>query len=87
MLIFGFWHSMTMLALESSEVVRLRLACLAAGGESGVREMQLMFAEKVDAGFEAGANLCGGSTAHSVVERYRQHVANNVRRLTQTAAL
>ncbi len=83
MLMFGFWHSMTMLALESSEVVRLRLARLAAGGDLGAEEFTLMFAEKMDAGFEAGANMCGGSTPHSVVERYRHHVANNARRLTQ----
>ena len=83
MLIFSFWHSMAMLALESSEVVRLRLARLAVGGESGVREAQLMFAEKVDAGFEAGANIYAGNTPQSVVERYRQHVANNARRLSE----
>jgi hypothetical protein len=83
MLIFGFWHSMAMLALEAGEVVRLRLARLAIGGDSGLQEMQLMFAEKVDAGFEAGANICAGSNPQSVVERYRQHVADNARRLTQ----
>lgn len=81
MLIFAFWHSMTMLAVESSEVVRLRIARVAAGGDLGFREMQLMIAEKLDAGFEASASLCSGGTPASIVDRYRHHVAINAKRL------
>lgn len=85
MLIFGFWHSMILLAFESSEVVRLRLTCMAAGADCGGTEFRLMFSEKLSAGFEAGSSLCVGGTPQSVVERYRQHVAENVKRLSHFA--
>ena len=81
MFIFTFWHSLTMLALESSDVVRLRLVRVAAGGEPGIRELQLMVAEKIDAALEASANLCSGRPPELVVARYRHYVANNARRL------
>jgi 2-iminoacetate synthase ThiH len=38
--------------------------------------------EKVNAMFEAGASLMTGGTANSVVERYREHVAANAKRLS-----
>jgi hypothetical protein len=38
--------------------------------------------EKVDAAFEATANLMAGASADGVIHRYRQHVAANAARLT-----
>jgi hypothetical protein len=38
--------------------------------------------EKVQAMFEAGARLLAGGTACSVVDRYREHVAANAKRLS-----
>jgi hypothetical protein len=37
---------------------------------------------KVNAMFEASVNLMAGGTAISVVERYREHVAANAKRLS-----
>ncbi len=38
-------------------------------------------------GLRQARTFAAAAPPHSVVERYRQHVANNARRLTQTAAL
>ena len=79
----GFpWLASTMLAFESCEVIRLRLAKLATGGGDAEDEAHLMVAEKVDAMFEAGASLMAGATAATIVGRYREHVAANAKRLS-----
>ena len=41
-----------------------------------------MVSEKIDAMFKAGANLMAGATPAAIVERYRQHVAANSKRLS-----
>jgi hypothetical protein len=77
----GFpWFAGAMLAFESCEVIRLRMAKLAVGNDDG--EARLMVAEKVDAMFEAGASLMAGASAAAIVGRYREHVAANVKRLS-----
>jgi hypothetical protein len=47
-----------------------------------IDEANLMVMEKVQAMFEAGARLLAGGTACSVVDRYREHVAANAKRLS-----
>ena len=77
----GFpWFAGAMLAFESCEVIRLRMAKLAVGNDDG--EARLMIAEKVDAMFEAGASMMAGASAASIIDRYREHVAANVKRLS-----
>jgi hypothetical protein len=77
----GFpWFAGAMLAFESCEVIRLRMAKLAVGNCDG--EARLMVAEKVDAMFEAGASMMAGASAAAIVGRYREHVAANVKRLS-----
>jgi hypothetical protein len=71
-----------MLAFESCEVIRLRLAKLAVGDDEADCEARLMVDEKVDAMFEAGASLLAGASAASIIDRYREHVAANARRLS-----
>jgi hypothetical protein len=75
------FYSATMLAFESCGVVGLRIAMLMTGSRECEAEMQLMVSEKIDAMFEAAANLVAGGTAASVVDRYREHVAANAARL------
>jgi hypothetical protein len=77
---FPFYSTM-MLAVESSNVVGLRMMKLTSGGRDARDEAQLMLNEKIAAMFEANASLMTGGTAGSVIERYRQHVAANARRL------
>jgi hypothetical protein len=57
------------------------LAKLAVTGEDSDREAQLMVSEKVDAMFEATASLMAGASTADIIDRYREHVAANARRL------
>jgi 2-iminoacetate synthase ThiH len=52
------------------------------GGSGSHAEAHLMVIEKVQAMFEASASLMAGGTASSVVDRYREHVAANAKRLS-----
>jgi hypothetical protein len=76
------WHASAMLALESFEVIRLRLEKLLIGGDAADHEARLMVSEKVDAMLEAGTNLMAGAAPASIIERYREHVAANSKRLS-----
>jgi hypothetical protein len=79
---FQSWFSAVLLAFESNDVVRLRLARIAAGGSDAYDEASLMWDEKVAAALEAYAAIWNGSTTISVIERYREHVAANRLRLS-----
>jgi hypothetical protein len=70
-----------MLAVESSGVIALRMMRLTLGGSGALHETHLMISEKLDAAFEAAANLRAGASADDVIHRYRQHVAANALRL------
>jgi hypothetical protein len=76
------YYSTMLLAFESGNVVGLRTAKLLAGDSAFHDEVHLMVFEKVQAMFEAGANLMAGGTVSSVVDRYREHVAENYDRLS-----
>lgn len=76
------WLAGAMLAFESCEVISLRLAKLASPGDDADFESRLMVSEKIDAMFEAGASLMSGASASTVIDRYREHVAANFRRLS-----
>ena len=79
----GFpWIAGTMLAFEACEVIRLRLTKLALADDDAEHEARLMVSEKIDAMFEAGASLMAGASAATVIGRYREHVADNARRLS-----
>jgi hypothetical protein len=73
--------SLTLLALESSSVIALRAMKLTVGDGAAMEEARLMVSEKVDAAFEATANLMAGATGDQIISRYRQHVALNAKRL------
>ena len=74
-----------MLGLESNTVIGLRMLRLVNGGSGALDEMQLMVREKVHAAFESSVNLATGATAEAIIDRYRQHVAANVARLSPPA--
>jgi len=79
---FGPWFTVTLLALESSEVIGLRVAKLAGGGRDAHREAHLMVSEKIDAVVDVGARLLCGATAVNVIDRFREQVAANAQRLS-----
>jgi hypothetical protein len=70
-----------MLAIESSDVMALRMVKVMSGGSDAIQEAELMFSEKADAGFETIANLMAGASGDEIVQRYRQLVAMNATRL------
>jgi hypothetical protein len=70
-----------MLAVESQNVIALRTIKLLSGDYDAVSEAQLMVSEKVDAAVEAYWSIMSGSSAGSVIDRYRMHVAANAERL------
>jgi hypothetical protein len=76
------WSTVLLLALESSEVIGLRVAKLAGGGVDAQHEAHLIVSEKLDAVFEVSARLMSGATAINVINRFREQVAANVRRLS-----
>lgn len=79
----GFpWYAGGMLALEASEVMRLRLEKFAAGDEDSEHEAELMMTEKIFAAFEAGASWLAGASVTSIIDRYRARVAANAKRLS-----
>lgn len=79
----GFpWYAGAMLAVEASEVVRLRCEKLSHGDEAAGQEAVLMVSEKIAAAFEAAASLLAGATPAAIVQRYREHVAANAKRLS-----
>jgi hypothetical protein len=84
---FGQWMKLaldtSMLALESQQVIGLRLLKLTLGGAAASREANRMVAEKVTAFGEAAAKVATGGTTRSVVKGYRTKVRANRRRLTK----
>ena len=79
----GFpWFASAMLAVESAEVVCLRLEKFANQADDAEAEACLMVSEKIAAAFEAAANWLSGATAATIIGRYREHVADNAKRLS-----
>jgi hypothetical protein len=85
---FGIWMKLaldtSMLALETQQVIGLRLLKLTLGGPVATREANRMVAEKVIAFGEAAAKVATGSTTRSIVKGYRKKVRANRRRLTKS---
>ena len=79
---FGPWITVSLLALESSEVIGLRIAKLARGGVDAENEAHLLVNEKIAAAFDAGMRLMCGATSSHVIEGFREQVAANVLRLS-----
>ena len=66
----GFpWLASTMLAFEACEVIQLRLAKLATGGDDADDEAQLMVHEKVDDLHSDPAGNSGGRIGCGVIQR------------------
>jgi len=74
-------NPLMLLAIEANSVIALRMMKLARGGRSARREAELMVSEKMRAAFEATVSLMTGASGDEIVQRYRQHVAANAKRL------
>lgn len=78
---FRSMFNVAMLAVESQQVVGLRLLKLGGGGSSAGREAVLMVTEKMEAASRATQSLFMGASPDSVVSGYRTKVQANARRL------
>jgi hypothetical protein len=84
-MLFYPWYPAIMLAVESNNVIDVRLRRIAAGGVDALTETRLMINEKVDAAFEAGTMLMRGAGSAEIIRFYRGHVAANAQRLRAPA--
>jgi hypothetical protein len=82
MLMLGPWITVSLLALESSEVIGLRVAKLARGGVDAENEAHLLVNEKIVAVVDTSMRLVCGATTSDVIDRFREQVAANVLRLS-----
>lgn len=84
---FGSWWKLgldaTLLAMESQQVIGMRLAMLSAGGTAAQAEAQRMVTEKILAANEAALLIATGGSTARVVAGYRRKVRANVRRLSK----
>ncbi len=76
------WYPALMLAIESNNVIDIRLRSIASGKVNANEESRLMVSEKVEAALEAGTMLMCGRRPAEVIDFYRMHVAANAARLT-----
>jgi hypothetical protein len=72
---------LALLAIESSGVIAMRAMKLMVGDGAAMQEARLMVSEKLDAALEATASLIAGASGDQIINRYRQHVAVNAKRL------
>ncbi len=85
----GMAFESTMLAIESQQVIAMRLTKFAFGGPDVQREAELMVSEKLDSMAEASRMLVmaalGGQSdgADKVMKHYRKKVSANVKRLSR----
>ncbi|WP_019904195.1 hypothetical protein [Methylobacterium sp. 77] len=84
---FGAWWKLgmdaTLLAMESQQVIGLRLAKLSLGGPAAQAEAQRMVSEKIMAANEAAMLMATGSSTQHVLTGYRRKVRANARRLSK----
>ena len=71
-----------MLALEASEVVRLRLEKFAQAEGDVEEEARLTVTEKLLAAIQVGAKLLAGASPAAIIGLYRERVAANAKRLS-----
>jgi hypothetical protein len=71
-----------MLAVESNNVIDIRLWSIATGKVNAQEETRLMVSEKLDAAIEAGSMLMQGRKPAEIIDFYRMHVAANATRLS-----
>ena len=76
------WYPALMLAVESNNVIDIRLRSIATGQVNAKEETRLMVSEKIDAALEAGSMLVNGRRPAEVIDLYRKHVAANAARLS-----
>jgi hypothetical protein len=78
--------AVVLLGFEANHVIHLRVMKIAKGDEAARNEAFLMVDEKVLAALEACGSLFAGRGPEVVINRYREHVAANAKRLAASSA-
>ncbi|MCX5494186.1 hypothetical protein OSH11_05710 [Kaistia dalseonensis] len=81
--LFKSWLNLTMLTVESQQVIWLRTMKMALGGQGAEKEAMLMVTEKVEAAIHSGNRLLAGHSSDAIVKSYRSKVRANIRRLSK----
>lgn len=72
----------SMLAIESQQVILMRMLRLSTGDQAAAEEAARMIGEKILAMNETALALAMGGNAHGIVKHYRGKVRANRRRLS-----
>lgn len=75
------WYPALMLAVESRNVIDMRVWGIATGRVDAAAETRLMIGEKIDAAIAAASMIASGSQTTDVIDFYRRQVASNANRL------
>ena len=76
------WYPALMLAVESNNVIDIRLRSIASGKVNAHDETRLMVSEKVEAAVEASSMVMQGRQTAEIFDFYRMKVAGNATRLS-----
>ncbi len=80
---FDLWYKSALLAIESQQVIALRMLRFGAGGAPARREAQRMVTEKAAAATVATAQILLGRPPAAVLRTVHAKVRANRRRLTR----
>lgn len=78
---FNLARDLSLLAIESQQVIALRCAALMVGGSAAQRETQKMFSEKIEAVGEAAMSWAAPGAPKRIIRGYRRRVRANRKRL------
>jgi len=78
------WHHLSMLSIEATHVIWLRMIRLTWGGPSAPLEAAHIVAEKLLASGQTALRLAKGKTPLGMVVAYRRDVRANLRRLSKS---
>jgi hypothetical protein len=71
----------SLMALEASNVIAMRLQMFCKGDAEGLRESKLMVSEKIDAFTQAGFDIAAGASNTLIRKNFRAAIQANEARL------
>ena len=71
----------SLMALEASNVIAMRLQMFCKGDAQALRESELMLSEKIDAFTQAGFDMAAGASTTLICKNFRAAIQANEARL------
>jgi hypothetical protein len=72
----------SLMALEASNVIAMRLQMICKGDAQALRESELMLSEKIDAFMRAGFDIAAGASNTMIRKNFRTAIQANEARLS-----